>query len=324
MSRFKTGNLGAIALGLSALVMLTAPDDADARRRGSFGSRGARTYDAPATTAVAPRQTAPVQRSMTEKSAGTSAQARGAASARSGGMGRGLIGGLIAGGLIGALLGGGLGSLAGAGMLMALLQVALIGGIIWFLFRMFRRSPSMAGARSPSLAGAHGGAMPSPFTRSEPRDVPSPAPFGSFGGGAAAAPSHDIAINDADRQTFERLLIEVQDAFGKEDYARLRERTTPEVMSYFAEELSQNATQGRRNDVIGTELIDAEVSEAWREGSTDYATIAMRYEGIDVMRDRSSGAVVEGDPSRPTQATELWTFKREPQGQWRLSAIQEA
>jgi predicted lipid-binding transport protein (Tim44 family) len=320
MSRFKTGNLGALALGLSAVVMLTVPHDADARRGGSFGSRGARTYHAPASTQVAPRQTAPVQRSMTEKSANpAAAQAGRAAPAQRGGMAKGLIGGLIAGGLIGALLGGGLGSLAGAGMLMALLQVALIGGAAWFLIRMFRRR------QSPALAGAHGGAMPSPFTSTAPRQDFTPAPSRGFSAApVTAAPAQDIAIRDADRQAFERLLIEVQDAFGKEDYARLRERTTPEVMSYFAEELGQNATSGRRNEVIGTELIDAEVSEAWREGTVDYATIAMRYESIDVMRDRSTGAVIEGDAERPTQTTELWTFKRDTDGSWRLSAIQEA
>lgn len=80
----------------------------------------------------------------------------------------------------------------------------------------------------------------------------------------------------------------------------------------------------RRNNVMGTQLIDAEVAEAWREDSTDYATIAMRYESIDVMLDRRSGAVIEGDPTRPTQATELWTFAREANGSWRLSAVQEA
>lgn len=318
MNSFKIGNLGAIAAGLAVAAMLVVPDDADARRRGSFGSRGARTYDAPATTTVAPKSTAPVQRSMTEKPAASSpaAQTGRAAPARRGGMGRGLLGGLIAGGLIGALLGGGLGSLAGAGMLMALLQVALIGGLVWFLFRMFRRKPA--------LAGAHGGALSSPFSGFQPQPAPQQ-PFSQGFRSAAVAPaSEDIDIVDADRRDFERLLTEVQDAFSREDFARLRERTTPEVMSYFAEELSQNTTAGRRNSVSNTTLIDAEVSEAWREQGADYATIAMRYESIDVMLDRNSGAVVEGDPERPSQATELWTFKRGVDGQWRLSAIQEA
>lgn len=320
MIRFKTNNLAALAFGLGAVVMLAAPEDADARRGGSFGSRGARTYRAAPTTTVAPRQTAPVQRSMTERpnaAAQTSQVARGAP-ARRGGLGRGLIGGLIAGGLIGALLGGGLGSLAGAGMLLALLQVAVIGGIAWLLFRMFRRKQAF----TPAHAGAPGAAIASPFTRSEPYQAP--APVRGYAASGVPTTGQDIDIRQADREAFERLLNEVQDAFGKEDYARLRERTTPEVMSYFAEELGQNATSGRRNEVTGTQLLDAEVSEAWREGATDHATIAMRYESIDVMRDRATGEVIEGDATRPTQATELWTFQREAGGAWRLSAVQEA
>lgn len=334
MIRLKKGTFGAVGLGLAAAVLLTAPMEADARRGGSFGSRGARTYNAPAATNVAPRQTAPMQRSMTERpAAGTQAAAgatgAAAATAKRGGMAKGLLGGLLAGGLIGALLGGGLGALGGAGAVMALLQIVLIGGLLFFLLRMFRRRSG--GASAPAVAGAYGGGArgaagtASPFTGHPPQPAAPSAATRSFA--SALAPqqaSDDIAINDADRRDFERLLGEVQDAFSNEDFARLRERTTPEVMSYFAEELSQNATGGRRNRVTNTRLLDAEVAEAWREGQTDYATIAMRYESIDVMLDRSTGAVVEGDPARATDTTELWTFKREPQGDWRLSAIQEA
>ena len=84
-----------------------------------------------------------------------------------------------------------------------------------------------------------------------------------------------------------------------------------------------NATHGRRNEVSGTHLLQADVGEAWREGDTDYATAAMRYEGIDLMRDRTTNAVMSGDPNTPTQTTELWTFTRFSGGPWKLSAIQE-
>jgi predicted lipid-binding transport protein (Tim44 family) len=140
---------------------------------------------------------------------------------------------------------------------------------------------------------------------------------------APAASPVEITIDAGDRREFERLLIEVQDAYAREDYAALRERTTPEVMSYLAEELSQNATQGRRNEVTGTRLLEADVAEAWREGDAEYATAALRYESIDIMRDRQTGAVLEGDASQPTQETELWTFVRRPGAGWKLSAIQE-
>ena len=115
----------------------------------------------------------------------------------------------------------------------------------------------------------------------------------------------------------------MQDCYAREDYAGLRERCTPEVMGYLAEELSDNATHGRKNDVKDLKLLQADVGEAWREGQMEYATAAMRYESIDVMRDRTTGAVISGDPDHPTQTTEHWTFVRPQGGAWKLSAIQE-
>ena len=51
--------------------------------------------------------------------------------------------------------------------------------------------------------------------------------------------------------------------------------------------------------------------------------MAFGYESIDVMRDRASGAIVEGEESL-TETTELWTFVRARGGDWKLSAIQQA
>jgi predicted lipid-binding transport protein (Tim44 family) len=132
----------------------------------------------------------------------------------------------------------------------------------------------------------------------------------------------EIPITPQDQQAFETLLKEIQDAFGREDYAALRDRCTPEIVSYLSEELSENATHGRRNEVTGTHLLQADVGEAWREGDIEYATAAMKYESIDLMRDRTTGAVLSGDPATPSQTTELWTFARHMGGPWKLSAIQ--
>lgn len=322
MTGMKFRNIGAIAMCAAVFVMASTP--ADARRGGSMGSRGSRTYEAPPATRTAPNQAAPVQRTAADKPAPAQAGANArqqapAAAAKSGGLAKGLMGGLIAGGLIGMMMGGGFGALGGSGMLMALLQIALLAGVIWFALRLFRRRPAMAPAGGPAMA---------PFTAS---------PFmGGQQGGFAAAPqpqrfapapaptSRDLAIQMSDKQAFEGLLAEVQDAFAREDYSALRACTTPEVMSYLAEELSQNATKGQRNDVSGTELLEAEVAEAWSENGADYATVAMQYQSIDVMRDRNTGAVIEGDPTKPSHTTELWTFVRDANNPWRLSAIQEA
>lgn len=320
MSGMKFRNIGAIAMSLAVFVMATAP--AEARRGGSFGSRGSRTAAAPPPTATAPNQVAPVQRTMTEKQAAAPTAAQNARPAmgapnRFGGLAKGLIGGLIAGGLIGMLLGNGFGALNGSGILMALLQMALIGGLVWFGLRMFRRRrPALASAGAPNMTAF----TAAPFNEAPQARSSAPAKPQYF----AESSSRDLAITMNDKTGFERLLTEVQAAFSREDYAGLRACTTPEVMSYLAEELSQNATQGQRNDVSGTELLNAEVAEAWSEGDSDYATIAMEYQSIDVMRDRNSGALIEGDPAHPTRVTELWTFVRNAPQPWRVSAIQQA
>jgi hypothetical protein len=52
---------------------------------------------------------------------------------------------------------------------------------------------------------------------------------------------------------------------------------TPETLSYFSEDLAQNASRGVINRVSDVKLLNGDLSEAWREGGTDYATVAMRY-----------------------------------------------
>jgi predicted lipid-binding transport protein (Tim44 family) len=103
--------------------------------------------------------------------------------------------------------------------------------------------------------------------------------------------------------------------------------TTPEMLSYFAKDLSDNAKQGVRNEVSDVKLLQGDLSEAWREEGTEYATVAMRFSLVDATVDRATGQVVSGDPSRPTEATELWTFRRDDRARaegWQLSAIQQA
>jgi predicted lipid-binding transport protein (Tim44 family) len=313
------------ALGVALSITLLAAEPADARRGGSFGSRGARTFSAPPRTQTAPNQVAPVQRSMTSPQPGQQQAARPNAGApnaaqaqpRRPGMGfaGGLLGGLVAGGLIGAMLGNGFGAGMG-GILAALAQGALIGGAIFLLLKLVRRR------QQPALAAA-GHGQTSNF-QAQPAQ-----PFGYAGGAvpptpASAGPLLEIAVTPADRDAFERLLVEVQDAFGREDYAALRERTTPEIMSFLSEELSQNATRGRRNQVNDTRLVEADVAEAWRENDREYVTAAIRYESRDYMVDRASGQMVAGDSDQPSETTELWTFVRQAGLDWKLSAIQEA
>lgn len=325
-SRF--ARIAAIAVLASATVFASI-GDADARRAGSFGgfgSRGTRTFSAPPATQTAPAPAAPIERSMTPRpqtTAPSNTQQPGFAQQRPGffgGFGRSMIGGLIAGGLLGMLLGHGFGG--GFGFLGMLLQIALIFGAITLAMRFFanRRQPSygtggqsFGGLQSSNMSPANGGssfripAIGSGLGSQQQRNVRA---------------SDEIGLAQADLDQFEELLTKVQTAYGAEDYGSLRRLTTPEAMSYLAEELGENATNGVRNQVTDVKLLQGDIAEAWREDGLEYATLAMRYSSIDAMVERNSGRLVSGDDRRPSESTEVWTFVRKSGADWKLAAIQ--
>jgi predicted lipid-binding transport protein (Tim44 family) len=297
--------------------------DADARPRSSMGSRGSKTFSAPPPTATTPNAAAPINRTMTKPGTpGATAAAARPPVAQPGGLfggARGLLGGLALGflgaGLIGMLMGGGfLSGLAGmASIIGLLLQVALIGGVVFLLYRWWQRRQQP----QPSYAG-----MPRQMAE-EPQQRSALGGFGGLGGSAAAPVSEPLEIKPEDFDTFERLLGEVQTAYGREDLTALRSHLTPEMLSYYAEELSENASRGVVNQISDVKLLQGDLSESWREGDKEYASVAMRYALIDRYVDRATGKASDGNAA-PQEATEVWTFTRAHGGSWLLSAIQQA
>ncbi|TCM56123.1 putative lipid-binding transport protein (Tim44 family) [Rhizobium sp. PP-F2F-G48] len=345
----------AVLSAVAMTLVITATDFAEARRAGGgFGSRGTRTFSAPPVTRTAPNTTAPIDRTMTPQATRPNAAQNQPGAAQTaparrpggffGGFGGSLLGGLALGGLLGMMMGNGFGG--AAGFLGMLLQLALIAGAAMLLMRFLRnRQQQPATGRAGAGTGAAGGNPNNNGYNGYAREAANDPQRGSaqaargpgfaiprIGGGAApqaqqarsAAVSDELGIGQADLERFETMLKEVQTAYGAEDYGALRRLTTPEAMSWLAEELSENATKGLRNEVRDVRLLQGDLSESWREDAGEFATVAMRYESIDVTRDRDTGKVVEGDPDRPTEATEVWTFFRRPNTQWQVSAIQAA
>jgi len=95
------------------------------------------------------------------------------------------------------------------------------------------------------------------------------------------------------------------------------------MVTYFENDLQRNRARNVINKVSGTKLLQGDLAEAWREGDTDYATVAMRYSLADTTVERTTGRLVEGG-EQPEQVTEVWTFLRPRGGNWILSAIQQA
>lgn len=312
-----------LALGALLAVLAFATTDADARagRGGSFGSRGSQTFSAPPSTTTSPTAR-PIERSMTQpgQPGGAFAQRPPVSSPAGGFFNRpGFLGGLFAGflgaGLLGMLFGQGfLGGLAGFASLIGLmLQVGLIVIIARLVWTWWQRRSQPALASGPALRDYASGNSRSAMG------------FGSGGGAprasARASGTDEVGLTPEDFNAFEKTLSEVQSAYSAEDLARLRRHVTPEVLSYFSEELGANASKGVVNRLSDVKLLQGDLAEAWREGDTDYATVAMRFSLNDEMLDRDSGRVLQGGPD---EATEIWTFMRAGRGHWLVSAIQQS
>jgi predicted lipid-binding transport protein (Tim44 family) len=304
--------LQSIAVVLSlALPLIAAAPPADARIGGglSSGSRGTRTFSAPPSTSTAPSTAQPLNRTFTQPGSpgvGTSTAGGGFFNRPGGGMLRGLAAGFLGAGLFGMLFGGGM--FGGLGGMSSLFGLIIQIGLIVFVVRMAmswwqrRTTPAYADGASAGLGGA------STFRTGS-----------GFGLGSGSAP---LEILPADYQAFEQLLGDIQAAWSNEDVAKLHTLATPEMVSYFNNDLQENRARNVVNKVSSTKLLQGDLSEAWREGDTDYASVAMRFSMIDKTVDRVSGRLVEGS-EQPTEATEVWTFVRPRGANWELSAIQQ-
>jgi len=198
----------------------------------------------------------------------------------------GFTGGLLGAGLFGMLSGHGFfgGMHGGLGLFGFLLQVLVIGFVVSWLLR--RRRP--AGLRTAS--------------------------------GPAVS---SLVITNNDYLAFQRLLLDIQAAWSACNLQALSTMTTPEMTGQFNAQLSELSSRGARNVVSDVRFQQGDLSEAWREGNREYATVAMRFSMIDVTTDMT-GRVLDGSPTERVMITELWTFLRmEGTGNWVLSAIQQ-
>ncbi|WP_076750778.1 Tim44 domain-containing protein [Desulfatitalea tepidiphila] len=218
-------------------------------------------------------------------------------------MGRtgGMLGGLLMGGLIGSLLfGGGLGA-GGIG----LLDILLIGGGLFLLFR-FLQARRMAAA---SAAGSGGMAFA--------RDTD---PAWGWAGGAlddeteSASPQQAGLPPGFDADEFlkgaQALYVRLQNAWDKRDLEDIRQFTSPEVFSEIQRQAEEDPSPGKTELLLITPRL-LEVRD------TQDQTIASVL--FDVM-------LREDEDDLSKQVREVWHFSRElgnPDSFWQLEGIQQ-
>jgi Tim44-like domain len=156
-----------------------------------------------------------------------------------------------------------------------LLQVMLVVIVARLIFAWWQRRNMPAPAYAAATGHSFGGLS------------------GLLGGTNATPAGEPLTIAKSDYDAFERLLGDIQAAYSAEDRSALRAKVTPEMLSYFSEQLAGNASRGLINRVTDVKLLQGDLAEAWREGDTDYATVAMKFALKDSMVESASGRTVE-------------------------------
>lgn len=309
-----------MALSLFAFVGLTQivlESYADARAGGgrSGGFRGSRSYSAPS------RQSQP-----TQPRRDATPQQPGPMMPQSGGFMRGL-GTAILGGFLGSMLfsglahAGGLGGLGGSGF--GMMEILLLGGLGYFLYRKFR---------SPATAPSSGfGSMQyqnsQPYQQYTPASAPiQEAPLATDQIDYRSLTMMDRSF-DPDRflKTAQDIFFKVQGAWNKQDTAALSTLCGRELMQTWEEELSQLRARNQQNRMENIALRESEITEVWTENGEDFITVRLHANLLDYTVDAKTGAVITGSNSEPIEFGEYWTFSR-PVGPnaWKLAAVQQA
>jgi predicted lipid-binding transport protein (Tim44 family) len=115
-------------------------------------------------------------------------------------------------------------------------------------------------------------------------------------------------------------------AFAQGDEATLNQLLGSDVFEGFQRAIRERETRGEavESNLVGIDKAD--IIEAEVKNRTAYITVKFVSELISVTRD-AEGEVVEGDPKKVREVTDIWTFAREVASKnpnWKLVATEAA
>lgn len=113
-------------------------------------------------------------------------------------------------------------------------------------------------------------------------------------------------------------------AFAEGDRRQLRQLLSREVYDGFVSAISERESRQEKIDFRFVGIEKAEITEAALKGSTAQVTVRFTSQLISATRDKD-GKVVDGDETKVSDVTDIWTFAREVSARdpnWRLVATE--
>jgi predicted lipid-binding transport protein (Tim44 family) len=240
-------------------------------------------------------------------------------------MAGGLVGGMIGGMLfrsLGFASGGAGGMGGGIGMMDILLIGALLYGVYWFIKRRRSQAAEAGTSYRDSLAGGVGQtAAPAPMTAYEPETTGSDIETGLRHIRQMDPRFDEKSFTDGCMDQF----FKVQGAWANRDMSGIRNLLTEEMNKTLQGQADQLRTAQQVNRLENIAVRSVEMTEIWQEKGEDFITVQIYANLLDYTTDERTGQVVSGSRTEPVKFREYWTFSR-PVGDhpWRLSAIHQA
>ncbi len=121
----------------------------------------------------------------------------------------------------------------------------------------------------------------------------------------ADASFDELSFEKGARAAFEFIVT----AFAAGERDKLRPLLNDEVYGNFLASIEAREAAGHTQETTLVRIKAADIVEARMEGSTAFVTVKYVSEQINATRD-AEGKVVEGNPDRIADATDIWTFAR--------------
>jgi predicted lipid-binding transport protein (Tim44 family) len=291
---------------------------ADARVGGSrsFGSRGS-NYSSPS------RTSSPYQRQQATQPPVQSSPM----SQQTGGFMRSLAGGLL-GGMLGGMLFSSLGFAGhGAGMGgggIGLIEILLVLGIGFLIFRMVKRKREQALAYQSTAQQGYQDRDSRGYDQQYSTAV---APVGvAEADGLSFVRQMDPGFDEARfKDSVMDIFFKIQGAWMNRELSPVNGLLTEEMRSILQEDRDRLIREKRINRLENIAVRNVDITEVWQETGQDFITVLFYANLLDYTVDEATGEVVSGSRTEPVKFEEYWTFTR-PVGNnpWRLSAIHQA
>ncbi len=240
---------------------------------------------------------------------------------RSGGFMRSMAGG-IAGGFLGSMLFSGLagaggmgGGFGGSGI--GLIEILLLGGLLYFLYKTFFKRPAPAGAggfgQSGGVMGAGLGAQETVASQDTMEDGLSLI--------AARDPEFDP---EWFKEVAQDVFFKIQAGWCRRDLSVFGHLLGTQLLAEYGNHFAEMKEKGEINRIENIAVRKVQIVDAGIDNDEEFVSVFFTANLLDYTVDENTSEVLSGNPTEPVKFQETWTFaRRVGEKDWKLEGIKE-